>query len=275
MSGETLAQEPEYVEARRVLLDALEALGSHRKAVVLVGAQAIYHRVGAGYLEVAPFTSDGDLALSPDFLADEPLLAEALLAAGFSLAVKPGTWARHAVQVDLMVPAAVGGTGRRSARLGPHGTEVARKAKGLEAALVDYDVFTLAALDPADARKIEVAIAGLSALLVAKLHKLAGREGTPARWSPKDSLDVLRILQGGDLAKLSATLADLEAHPIAGAVTREARALLSRLFGTPSAHGAAMAVRASVGVEEPDTIAAACAALAAELLIAWEAGLAR
>jgi hypothetical protein len=38
MSGETLAQEPEYVEARRVLLDALEALGSHRKAVVLVGA---------------------------------------------------------------------------------------------------------------------------------------------------------------------------------------------------------------------------------------------
>lgn len=272
MSGETLAQEPEYVEARRVLLDALEALGSHRKAVVLVGAQAIYHRVGAGYLQVAPFTSDGDLALNPDVLDDEPLLAEALLAAGFSLAVKPGTWARHAVQIDLMVPAAVGGTGRRSARLGPHGTEVARKAKGLEAALVDYDVFTLAALDPADARTIEVAIAGLSALLVAKLHKLAEREGTPARWSPKDGLDVLRILQGGDLAKLGATLADLEAHPIAGAVTREARALLSRLFGTPSAHGAAMAVRASVGVEEPATIAAACAALAAELLVAWEAG---
>jgi hypothetical protein len=35
----------EYVEARRVLLDALEALGAQRRAVVLVGAQAIYHRV--------------------------------------------------------------------------------------------------------------------------------------------------------------------------------------------------------------------------------------
>ena len=112
-------------------------------------------------------------------------------------------------------------------------------------------------------------------MLVAKLHKLAEREGTPARWSPKDGLDVLRILQGGDLAKLGATLAELEAHPIAGVVTREARALLSRLFGTPSAHGAAMAVRASVGVEEPATIAAACAALAAELFVTWEAALAR
>lgn len=45
--------DPEYVEARRVLLDALEALGNHRKAVVLVGAQAIYHHVGAGTLLVA------------------------------------------------------------------------------------------------------------------------------------------------------------------------------------------------------------------------------
>ncbi len=89
------------------------------EVLVLVGAQAIYHCVGAGYLQVAPFTSDGDLALNPDVLDDEPLLAEALRAAGFSLAVKPGTWARHAVQIDLMVPATVGGTGRRSARLGP------------------------------------------------------------------------------------------------------------------------------------------------------------
>ena len=38
--------DPEFVAARRVLLDALEALGAHRKAVVLVGAQAIYLHVG-------------------------------------------------------------------------------------------------------------------------------------------------------------------------------------------------------------------------------------
>lgn len=41
--------DPEYVAARRVLLDALDALGTHRKAVVLVGAQAIYLQVGAAY----------------------------------------------------------------------------------------------------------------------------------------------------------------------------------------------------------------------------------
>lgn len=73
--------DPEYVGARRILPDALEALGNHRKAVVLVGAQAIYHRVGDGNLLVAPFTSDGDLALDPKILDDEPLLAEAFLSA--------------------------------------------------------------------------------------------------------------------------------------------------------------------------------------------------
>ena len=31
-----------YVEARETLLDAVEALGAHRDAVILVGAQAIY-----------------------------------------------------------------------------------------------------------------------------------------------------------------------------------------------------------------------------------------
>jgi hypothetical protein len=271
VTPELPAVDPEYVEARRVLLDALEALGPHRKAVVLVGAQAIYLRVGEGNLQVAPFTSDGDLALNPNDLADEPLLAEALLSAGFSLAVKPGTWARHAVQIDLMVPSAIGGPGRRSAQLGPHGAEVARKAKGLEAALFDVDLLSLAALDPADARTITVAVAGLSALLVAKLHKLAEREGTPARGSAKDGLDVLRILQGAELAELGATLVRLEAHPNAGAVTSEARPLLRRLFATPSGHGTDMAVRASLGLEEPATIRSACAALATELLRVWEA----
>jgi len=64
--------DPEYAAARRVLLDALGALGAHCKAVVLVGAQAIYLRVGAGDMAVAPFTTDGDLALNPTVLGDEP-----------------------------------------------------------------------------------------------------------------------------------------------------------------------------------------------------------
>ena len=53
-----------YVAARRVLLDALEALGPHRVAVTLVGAQAVYLRVGDADIAVAPSTTDGDLALA-------------------------------------------------------------------------------------------------------------------------------------------------------------------------------------------------------------------
>jgi hypothetical protein len=103
MSG-NVEHDPEYAAARRVLLDALGALGAHCKAVVLVGAQAIYLRVGAGDMAVAPFTTDGDLALNPTVLGDEPILAEALRAAGFDLAIKPGTWSRADVQIDLLVP---------------------------------------------------------------------------------------------------------------------------------------------------------------------------
>ena len=43
-----------YVLARRVLLDALEALDDQRDAVILVGAQAIYLHTGDADLAVAP-----------------------------------------------------------------------------------------------------------------------------------------------------------------------------------------------------------------------------
>jgi hypothetical protein len=69
-----------------------------------------------------------------------------------------------------------------------------------------------------------------------------------------------------------ATLGALEAHPLAAPVTSEARPILRGLFGAPFAHGTAMAIQASVGLEEPAMIAAACAALSAELLVAWDPG---
>jgi predicted nucleotidyltransferase len=77
--------DPEYVAARRVLLDALDALGAHRKSVVLVGAQAIDLHVGEGDLAVSPYTTDGDLAIDPRALDDEPALAATLESAGFAL----------------------------------------------------------------------------------------------------------------------------------------------------------------------------------------------
>ena len=43
---------PEYVNARRVLLDALEALHDHLDNLILVGSQAVYVHAGEGTLAV-------------------------------------------------------------------------------------------------------------------------------------------------------------------------------------------------------------------------------
>lgn len=42
-----------YVMARGVLLDALEAIGDHREATILVGAQGVYLNTGDSDLGVA------------------------------------------------------------------------------------------------------------------------------------------------------------------------------------------------------------------------------
>ncbi len=61
-----MSGEPDiYTLARRILLDALEVLEPHRPAITLVGAQAVYHRVGEADVAVAPTTTDADLTLDP------------------------------------------------------------------------------------------------------------------------------------------------------------------------------------------------------------------
>lgn len=56
---------PEYIEAREVLLDALESLGDQRGAVIIAGAQAVYLRTGeSAFLGgVQAYTTDADLVL--------------------------------------------------------------------------------------------------------------------------------------------------------------------------------------------------------------------
>lgn len=271
MSGDI---EPEYVEARRALLDALDTLARHRDALILVGAQAIYLHVGEADMAVAPFTTDGDIALDPRVLGDDPRIAEAMTQAGFRLGVPPGIWlSRSNIQIDLLVPDAVGGAGRRAARLGVHGTEVARKTRGLEAALVDKSDFTIGALEASDRREHRLAVAGPAALLIAKLHKLTDRladaerpEGRPKRLAPKDALDVLRILRGVPTATLTDSLKRLMASDVASAVSTEALAHLRTLFSAPDGIGSQLAAQSVEGLENPVTIAASCAVLSQELL---------
>jgi hypothetical protein len=72
----------EYMAARTVLLDALEALNSHLPNIVLVGAQAVYLHTGAGDLAQPPMTTDADLALDTSALAHEPEITGTLMNAG-------------------------------------------------------------------------------------------------------------------------------------------------------------------------------------------------
>lgn len=253
---ETLA--PETVAARTVLLDAIEALAGHQPALIVVGAQAIYLRTGLAGLRVAPYTTDGDLALDPTLLGDDPLLEEAMARGGFRLrrqgdgGVDPGTWIgtteiageTYSVQVDLIVPAAVLEGGRtRGARLPIHGKRAAKRTYGLEAALVDQGKMKIQGLAVGDDREFEMAVGGVGALLVSKVHKLRDRlaDGRQHRIKDKDAGDVLRLMRAIPVAQMAERLGHLLGHPVAAAVTEEAANELMRLFRAPRSLGTVLA----------------------------------
>jgi len=270
------AVEPLYVAARSVLLDALTALQPHGLSVIVAGAQAIYLRTGDANLAIAPYTTDGDLALNPSKLAETPTLEAAMLSADFQLSTEPGIWLATArvgeddvcIPVDLIVPEGVAtGAGRRDARLQGQGQRVARRALGLEAALVDHSRLTIHALNPDDQRSIQAEVAGAAALLVAKLHKLHERvEGKrQSRVDDKDAADVLRIMQTTKPADIADTLASLTRDPIAGEPTTAALAYLDALFGGRGRPGIMMAQRALRTALPPERILALCVSYTAAI----------
>lgn len=104
--------DPLYAAARTALLDALEALGAQRSAVVLVGAQAVYLHTGDAAVAVVPYTTDGDLAIDPSELRADPRLDEAMRAAHFCPGEQPGSWIIErqvqglgvTIPIDLLAP---------------------------------------------------------------------------------------------------------------------------------------------------------------------------
>src|SRR6266566_653922 len=269
------APDPLYIAARRVLLDALHAVRGHLDAFVLVGAQAVYIHTGNGDLAVAPYTTDGDIAIDPRLLGADPVLEQALSAAGFGQAPSAvGIWSQRveisgavqSVNVDFLVPDSLGGGGRRGARIPPHGNNVARKAVGLEAALVDRDRRHIAALEAADDRRFEMWVAGPAGLLVAKVHKIGERVDAQERLRDKDALDVYRLLQTVPTDEITKRMRRLEDNELSRDVTRLAVELLPKLFGSPTAPGCRMAVRNAGRLVDSDTLAASLVALTEDLL---------
>ncbi len=277
--------DPLYVAARRVLIDALTALSPHGRAVIVAGAQAIYLRTGTADLSIAPYTTDSDLALDPSLLGDHPALNAAMEAAGFHLLtqdrgrVEPGVWVASAniegqnvlIPVDLIVPEGVAPEGgRRGARLGAHGNRAARRAVGLEAALVDHGPAMITALDSADDRSIEAEVAGLAALLVAKLHKLHDRVASARtdRLDDKDAADIVRIMQTTSASEVGATMVQLCGDPMAGSASTSALTYLDELFGRRGRPGIAIAARALRLALPEDRVEVLCLAYASALLAA-------
>ena len=180
--GDDAPQDDLLVRSRSAMLDALQALAEHRDAVIVIGAQAVYLRTGSADVALAEATKDSDLAMDTRTLGEDPLVEVAMRAAGFMpdpVHRQPGTWINNmGIPVDLMVPEALAGPGgaqSRSARVPPHDRHAMRRARGLEAAVVDNTIERVQALDPADHRIFEARVAGPAALLVAKTHKIAER----------------------------------------------------------------------------------------------------
>ena len=262
-----------YIDARETLLDAAEALGPHSDAVILVGAQAIYvHTAGvADSFALSPFTYDADIALDPELLGSSPAIVDTMNRAGFRLSDHPGLYRRDGGgQVDLLVPEAVGGPGRRAARLGVHGNQAAMKVHGLEGALVSHTRRKIATLVTDADRSCILKVAGPAALLVAKVHKIGERlEDSDVRRQaqlPKDAFDIYRLLRAIDTTEMAKEFGLLQSHEISGGVTSEALSMFQRLFSAPSNMGTELVVRAVPATEDPDFIAASSVALSQDLL---------
>lgn len=264
--------DPIVIAARLVLLDALEAVGSQRDALILVGAQAVYLHTGPSTLAVAEYTRDADLAIDTERIASEPKLDAVLDAAGFVRGDQPGTWTstrrtskQDPVPVDFLVAETVAGRpGRRSANVPGQPEHSARQVRGLEGALVDHDVVSLRALSD-DPRSFDLRVAGPAALIMAKVHKISERADT-RRVRDKDALDIYRLLRALEPHELGVRFARLRAAPVSAEPTERAVTEFRSLFGSSRAPGVDMIVSATSGLEPEDEVRRSAVALAEDLI---------
>ncbi|MCC6652710.1 MAG: hypothetical protein IT348_16275 [Candidatus Eisenbacteria bacterium] len=262
--------DPRYVIARKVLLDALEALSDHREHVILIGAQAVYMHTGSADLSVIPFTQDADLALNAEHLGGEPLIEACLTNAGFIQREggQPGAWfGQHDVEVDVMVPETLSPAGSRAARIPPHGRMAARKARGIEGVLVDSDWHELAAFEPSDERQLKARVAGPGALLASKAIKLQERIGQGGdRINAKDALDIHRLLTAVPEDRLVEIYERMMAEERCAAIARESLEHLETLFTHDRAEGHKLLRAALTGTEHEETAPVQASILANRLL---------
>jgi hypothetical protein len=215
-------------QSRRLLVDAISALDAFADAVTVVGAHAVHVWVQEAWGPIdMETTRDGDVALNPVFVAPDPKLLAVLDSTGVEPATpdRPGIYGyvteaglplAERTTVDLIVPEAYAGPGRRAARV-PGQKSATSRALGLELAVWDRHRKTLTTIDE-PVVGVDAYVASPAALLVAKAHKVSERLAEvakkPQRLRPKDSGDVALLMMVSDGADVAAAMTKrCEAHP--------------------------------------------------------------
>lgn len=207
--------------SRRLLITTILALGDHADAVTVVGAHAVHVWVQKKWGPIdMESTRDGDLAINPVLIAEDPKIMELLADIGLEPArpERPGiyglvnerglSWEQRTT-VDLLVPEAYAGSKGRSARIAGQQSATTR-AYGLELAIHDRTVTTITTVDGEPELSVDVHVAGPAALLIAKAHKVSERltdvDRRPDRLRPKDSGDIALLMMVIDGAVMAETM---------------------------------------------------------------------
>jgi hypothetical protein len=204
--------------SRRAIISILtEVLPDQAGSLTILGGHAVMLRCPQTFGLVLP-TSDGDFAVTPIQVNDQPSFTDALRSAGFEPrdSSRPGLWGRGRrdasglvswdEQIDFLCPGSLTGNVGRSRRSvtvlkTTHGTAAVGVADGIELATVDRGPVMITDLaDPS--RSVEANVAGIPALVCAKSYKLGERleriATRPQRVLPKDFGDLFLLMANSD-----------------------------------------------------------------------------
>lgn len=104
--------------------------------------------------------------------------------------------------------------------------------------------------------------------LLVRARSVERKDNNPSRLVDKDAYDAYRVLVAIPTPVLTEAFSRLLVDSLAGGATATALDYLAVLFGTPRGTGSVMAGRSEELVGDPEVVAAACAALAGDLLAA-------
>ncbi|MCL1693678.1 MAG: hypothetical protein M3096_08350 [Actinomycetia bacterium] len=136
--------------------------------------------------------------------------------------------------------------------------------------MVDHSPTTIESFDPEDTRLATVEVAGTTALLVSKLHKIGERAAAadvrPDRLLVKDGADTYRLMLNLDALTAVDRFEALLRDPVAGESTRTAMLDLDQLFTSPASVGVRLAAEGFAPDVPAERVEGVCVGFARSVL---------